>query len=89
MVNNNHCLRQGVENVDRICGERPGKKEELYNFREVKFAKIAEEMGCVGIRVEDPEKIAPALKMALKADAPLVVEVATAVTYDVAKPWAP
>ncbi|MCX5909984.1 MAG: thiamine pyrophosphate-dependent enzyme [Deltaproteobacteria bacterium] len=89
VVNNNHCLGQCVENVNRIYGERPGKKEELYNFREVNFARIAEEMGCVGIRVEDPEKIAPALKMALQANAPVVVDVATAVQYNVATPWTP
>ncbi len=89
VINNNHCLRQCVENVNRVYGERPGKREELYDFREVNFARIAEEMGCVGIRVEEADQLAPALQKALKAKAPVVVDVVTAVKYEVARPWAP
>jgi acetolactate synthase-1/2/3 large subunit len=89
VINNNHCLRQCMENVHRVYGEDPGKREELYDFREVNFAKIAEEMGCVGFRVEEADQLAPVLQRALKVDAPAVVDVVTAVDYTIARPWAP
>ncbi len=89
VVNNNHCLRQCVEPVHRVYGETPGKREEFYNFREVNFANIAKEMGCLGIRVERPEEIYKALKTALEADAPVVVDVVTDVKCRAPSPWSP
>ena len=38
---------------------------------------LAEEVGAVGIRVEKPDEIAPALARALAADRPVVIDVAT------------
>jgi acetolactate synthase-1/2/3 large subunit len=39
------------------------------------FAKLAEDMGALGIRVERASDIAPALKRALAADRPVVIDV--------------
>jgi len=89
VVNNNHCLRQCVEPVHRVYGETPGKREELYIFREVNFARIAEEMGCLGIRVERPEEIREALEAALAADVPAVVDIVTDVECRAPSAWAP
>jgi acetolactate synthase-1/2/3 large subunit len=41
------------------------------------FARIAQDMGAVGIRVEKPGDIAGAIQQALSEDAPVVVEVLT------------
>ena len=41
------------------------------------FARIADDMGAIGIRVEKPGEIAGALERALKADRPVVIEVVT------------
>jgi acetolactate synthase-1/2/3 large subunit len=41
------------------------------------FAKLAEDMGALGIRVERPSDIAPALQQALAANRPAVIDVAT------------
>jgi acetolactate synthase-1/2/3 large subunit len=41
------------------------------------FAKLAEDMGALGIRVERPADIAPALQQALAAKRPAVIDVAT------------
>lgn len=43
----------------------------------INFAKVAEGMGCVGIRVEDPEQLEPALRHALELRKPVVLEVIT------------
>ena len=77
VVNNNHGLVQCVAPVERSYGNRPGKSSELWAYRDTNFARIAEEMGCLGIRVERPGDIAGALKKALASDLPSVVEVIT------------
>lgn len=55
----------------------------------VNFARLAEEIGCLGIRVEKPDDIAPALRTALAADRPVVVDVATDVNCPAPEPWTP
>ena len=77
IVNNNHCFSQCSAGVDKAYGDTPGNKDSLYRFRDVSFARVAEEMGCLGIRVDRPEEIAGAIKKALSADMPAVVEVIT------------
>jgi len=89
VVNNNSSLAQGSRGVKLAYGDRPGKKEELYNFRQVNFARIAADMGCLGIRVERPEEISRALQEALEADIPAVVEVVTGPEYRAPDPWSP
>jgi acetolactate synthase I/II/III large subunit len=53
------------------------RQRELWAFNEVDFAKIAEDMGAVGIRVEKPADLAPAMERALAADRPVIVDVRT------------
>jgi acetolactate synthase I/II/III large subunit len=43
----------------------------------VNFARIATEIGAIGIRVERPGDFAPALQQALNADRPVVLDVVT------------
>jgi acetolactate synthase I/II/III large subunit len=43
----------------------------------VNFARVAEDIGALGIRVEKPAELAPAIQRALKADRPAIVDVAT------------
>ena len=57
VINNNHCLRQCLEGINKAYGDRPGKKEEMCMLEDLNFARIAEEMGCYGIRVERPGEI--------------------------------
>jgi acetolactate synthase-1/2/3 large subunit len=89
VVNNNHCLRQCLEGVNLAYGDRPGNRDEMCMFREVNFAKIAQEMGCFGIRVESPREISEALRKALKADQPAVVDVVTDIKCKPPSPWVP
>ena len=50
---------------------------ELWTYRMVNFARVAEDIGAIGIRVEKPAELAPAIQRALKADRPVIVDVAT------------
>jgi len=89
VVNNNNGFSQGIEDVHRMYGDRPGDPTELYRFEQVSFAQIARDMGCFGIRVEKPEEIGPAIQSALAANLPAVVEVMTDFSARVPPPWSP
>ena len=41
------------------------------------FAEVTKSMGCLGIRVEDPTEIRPALERAVASEGPVVVDVAS------------
>jgi acetolactate synthase I/II/III large subunit len=89
IINNNDGFAQGIDDVHAMYGDRPGNPEELYRFESVNFARIAQEMGCLGIRVEHPDEIGPALQEALAAERPIVVEVLTGLRYRAPEPWSP
>lgn len=89
IVNNNGGLGQGIPDIHGIYGDRTGNPEELYSFRPINFARVAREMGCLGVRVQQPGDIRNALREALAADTPAVVEVMTGIDYHGPQPWAP
>ena len=89
VVNNNHCLRQCLEGVNRAYGDRTGNRDEMCMYGDIDFAKIAQDMGCFGIRVGQPEDIADALRKALASDLPSVVDVVTDVNCKAPSPWTP
>ncbi len=88
IINNNNGLAQGIPDIRHIYGDRPGQPEELYRFEAVNFARIAQEMGCLGLRVENPDEISGAIRQALAAERPTVVEVMTGLEYHAPNPWA-
>ena len=54
------------------------------DLAEINYAKVAESMGCTGIRVEDPGELTAAFRKGLAADGgPVVIDVV--VTRDPAK----
>lgn len=89
IINNNGGLGQGIPDIHKMYGDRAGNPGELYRFEGVNFARIAQEMGCFGVRVEDPAKIGEAIGQALAADNTAVVEVMTGLEYHASKPWSP
>ena len=66
--------RQRWEEMRKERDEARAKAREMWTFSSVSFARIAEEMGALGIRVEKPDEIGPALRRALAADRPVVVD---------------
>lgn len=87
VVNNNSGFAQCLVPIRKLYGDRPGDREEMCMFGGVNFAKIAQDMGCLGIRVEKPEEISEALKTALAVDIPVVVEVITDVECRAPDAW--
>ncbi|HWB83811.1 MAG TPA: thiamine pyrophosphate-binding protein [Bryobacteraceae bacterium] len=77
VVNNNSGFGQCLIPVERVYGSRAGKPSDLTGFSKVNFARIAEDLGCRGIRVEHPDEIGPALDTALGANGPTVIDVVT------------
>lgn len=89
IVNNNSGFGQSMAGVDNAYGNDPGRRREVYGFEPVDFAKIAHDIGCLGIRVESPEKISAALQEALSADRPVVVDVVTDINCRPPPVWSP
>jgi acetolactate synthase-1/2/3 large subunit len=79
VVNNNGGGNQSKRGFDRVYADQPenNRSRELWTYNQTNFAKIAEDMGALGIRVEKAEDIAPALKKALAANRPVVIDIAT------------
>ena len=78
VVNNNASGNQSKRGFDRVYGgQQTEQARELWTYRPTNFAKIAEEIGALGIRVEKPAELGPAIQRALKADRPVIVDVAT------------
>ena len=78
IVNNNGGGNQSKRGFDRAYGgEQTAKARELWTYNPTNFARLAEDMGALGIRVEHPDGIAPALAQALAAKRPAVIDVAT------------
>ncbi len=87
LVNNNGALQQVRKGIDTAYGGTQwGRAHEMWVFRQgVNYARIAEEMGCLGIRVERPEEIRSALEQAMAANRPAVIDVVSDV--DAAPAW--
>jgi acetolactate synthase I/II/III large subunit len=78
VVNNNSSGNQSKRGFDRVYGgTQTEQARELWTFSRVSFARIAEDMGALGMRVEKPGDLAPALAQALKANRPVVIDVVT------------
>jgi acetolactate synthase I/II/III large subunit len=78
VVNNNSSGNQSKRGFDRVYGGKQTEQAlEMWTFTKVNFAKVAQDMGAIGIRVEQPGELAGALKQALAADRPVILDVVT------------
>jgi acetolactate synthase I/II/III large subunit len=78
VVNNNGGGNQSKRGFDRAYGgQQTEQARELWTYTQVNFAKIAEDMGALGIRVENPAAFPAALAQALAANRPAVIDVVT------------
>jgi acetolactate synthase I/II/III large subunit len=78
VVNNNSGGNQSKRGFDRAYGgEQTERARELWTYRKVNFARLAEDIGAIGVRVEQPSDIAPAISRALTTDRPVIVDVVT------------
>ena len=76
VVNNNGGGNQSKRGFDRAYGgTQTEQARELWTYNPMNFAKLAEDMGALGIRVERASDIAPALARALAANRPAVIDI--------------
>ena len=76
IVNNNGGGNQSKRGFDRAYGgTQTEQARELWTYNPMNFAKLAEDMGALGIRVESASDIAPALARALAANRPAVIDI--------------
>jgi acetolactate synthase-1/2/3 large subunit len=89
VINNNHSLNQekrGNERAYESVGVT-GNVDELWVFPDTDFAKLAEDMGGFGIRVERPEELQDAMKEAAASNKPSVVDVVTDIEGIAPRAW--
>jgi len=89
VLNNNGGLAQGQRTVRAAYGNRGGRKEELWEFRDFSFEKFAQLFDCHGSTVEKASDFAGAFKAALASNKPAVIDVRTEFTAIAPDPWLP
>jgi acetolactate synthase I/II/III large subunit len=78
IVNNNGGGNQSKRGFDRVYGgQQTQKARELWTYNQVNFARVAQDIGALGLRVEKPADFAPALAKAVEANRPVVIDVVT------------
>jgi acetolactate synthase-1/2/3 large subunit len=78
VVNNNASGNQSKRGFDRAYGgEQTAKARELWTYRRVDFARVATDIGALGLRVEKPAELRPALDQALQSGRPALIDVVT------------
>jgi len=88
VVNDNHSLNQEIRLFDAAYGgKQRGRAREMWVFEEVDLAKVAEAMGCLGIRVERPSDLKPALERAFASGKPAVIDVVSDIDALAARAW--
>ena len=78
IVNNNSGGNQSKRGFDRAYGgEQTEEGRQLWTFNNINFAAIAENIGAVGIRVENAKEIKPAIEKAMELNKPVIIDVVT------------
>src|SRR5690349_20320385 len=78
VVNNNSSGNQSKRGFDRAYGgEQTAKGRELWTYTNVDFARVAGDIGALGIRVERPGDFPKALQDALRSGRPAIIDVVT------------
>jgi acetolactate synthase-1/2/3 large subunit len=78
VVNNNASGNQSKRGFDRAYGgEQTAQARELWTYRMVDFARVATEIGALGLRVERAADFARALDKALQSGKPALIDVVT------------
>jgi acetolactate synthase-1/2/3 large subunit len=76
LVNNNSSLNQEITLNKVAYNNQPrGGWKDMWTFTDINFAKIAEDFGCVGMRVEKPGELRDTIKRAFGMNRPVVIDV--------------
>ena len=76
VINNNNSGNQALRTTKKIYEvELSARVDEMFRRSKDNFAKIAEDMGAIGIRVEDPDEFKAAFERALQEKQPVVIDI--------------
>ena len=93
VVNNNGALNQEIPLWDSAYGSKEAAAKAdpnpLWKFEPINFAELAESLGCVGMRVTDPNELQATLKKAFALKAPVVIDVVSDINAFAKKAWTP
>jgi len=89
VVNNNHSLNQEKRSNDRLYEGQSGNSEELWHMLDVDLAKLAQSIGCFGIRVDQPSQIQSAIEQAIASGKPAVIDVVSDIDGIAPPAWRP
>ena len=89
VINNNHSLNQEQSLNEMIYGGRTSGSDELWMMTDADFARVAESLGCVGIRVTQPNELSAAVDRALGCGKPAVIDVKTHIEGIAPPAWKP
>jgi acetolactate synthase-1/2/3 large subunit len=90
VVNNNGSLQQVKRGIDAAYGgQQRGRAREMWVFNaQTDYAKVAEAMGCRGVRVERPSDLPRVLEDAFVADRPTLIDAISDIDAFPPDPWA-
>ena len=89
VVNNNSSLNQEQRGIEETYGGRESSTDQLWMLSEIDFNKVAESMGCFGIKVNKPSEFQGALEQALSCGKPAIVDVKTDIEGIAPLAWLP
>lgn len=69
------------------AGRLGGEARDMWTFGDIDFSRLAQEMGCEGVRVTQPEGIGPAIEAALASGRPSLVDVVSEPSAMADKGW--
>ena len=61
--------------AERAYVEKNGSADDIWQFNDIDFSKLAVSMGCHGIQVKTPDELKAALKTSLAVNKPVVIDV--------------
>jgi acetolactate synthase I/II/III large subunit len=87
LVNDNQSMNQEIRPFNAAYGGRQDSGFEMWNFEKTDFVKLAESMGCLGLRVERPDGLRGALERAFAAERPVVLDVVSDINALAPRAW--
>ena len=76
VINNNNSGNQALRTTKILYDDKlTDRSNEMFPRSKDNFAKIAEDMGAIGLRVENPEEIKPAFQRALEEELHVVIDI--------------
>src|SRR5512136_1648871 len=85
------CVINNNDSLNQEQGVWAGTTEfdKNWRFHPVDFAAVANAMGCLGVKVERPQDVRPAMKEAFQADRPVIIEAKTDWRIAAEPSWGP